>query len=83
MESPKEIELTPEEVSALRKLVEKQQANQEFVQQVLTAGERRGAELIAEGRAIWDGLAKKYGLDLKKVGYEPRDGKLVPVQWRA
>lgn len=76
-------ELTAEEASQFVKLNAAREGVAGFVQQVVTAGERRNAELVEQGRALWEAVAKKYDLDLQHVAYEYQDGKLVPVQVRA
>lgn len=74
------IVLAPEEVTALNKLNNDRESVAAFVQQVVTAGERRNSDLLEKGQEIWGQLAKKYDLDLSTVAYAVKDGKLVPVQ---
>lgn len=81
MEYPS-IKLTSDEAAKMAKLNAKREANQAFVQQVVTAGERRNEELLTEGRELWAELAKTYSLDLERVAYDFRNGELIASQVR-
>lgn len=64
------IPITPEDAAVIRKLDEQRTANAAFVEQMRAAGERRNADLIAQGRDIWLALGTKYDLDLAHVQYD-------------
>lgn len=55
---------------------------QRMVQMFIESGERRMSELQAEGRTLFESLAKKHNLDLQHVVYVPSpDGtSLIPTQ---
>ena len=82
MTLPETVIITPEELASLTKLDTQRESVAAFVQQVVTAGERRNTELLEQGKAVWEGLAVKYKLDLQHVAYGVEDGKLVPKQVR-
>ena len=82
MNIPDPITLAPEDAQRIVKLNEKRAGNEAFVQSVITAGERRNVELLAEGRALWEELGKKHSLDLEHVSYDIKDGQLIAVAVR-
>lgn len=78
------VKLNDADAARLRKLNDTQRGFQNFLQQMMTAGERRSAALQQEGRELFAEFAKTYGLDLARVSYTPsQDGMtLVPVAVR-
>lgn len=72
---------TAKRLAALGDKQQALQANIAFAQQ---NWERRGAELVEEGRTIWQDIAKLHALDLERINYTvSQDGKeLVPVAVR-
>lgn len=81
---PTRIELKEEDMQALHKLNDKQQAILSFVETVSKQGEQRVATLQAETREFWKGAAETYGLDIEHVNYTlSNDGKaIVPMGMR-
>jgi hypothetical protein len=81
---PQKIKLDGDLAKRLKKLNDKQLGVQQFVQMVARQGEERVAELTAEGRSIWQDIAKRYALDLDRVQWNlDSDGEtIVPVGMR-
>ena len=79
-----DVVLDAEDRGKLRALNNSQQGLNNFIQTMMKAGETRASALQAEGRVVFEGFAKKYNLDLKKVTYAPsEDGtKLIPIAVR-
>jgi hypothetical protein len=80
----KSVELDAAEQKALKQLAAEMEGLQQFIQATTQAGQNRFALFNARRREIYEGLAKKYGLDLDRVSYAPSvDGtKLVPTVLR-
>jgi hypothetical protein len=78
------ITLSSDEAKRLIALNDKQASMQQVISIAQANWERRGSELVAEGRAIWKDIATAHGLDLEKVNYTlDSDGKaLIPVSAR-
>ena len=83
MNYPK-IPLTEDEGKCLAALEDKNRALQTIIETAQQSWERRGAELVSEGREVWRDLGKKYNLDLERVNYtlSPDGKELVPIQVR-
>lgn len=64
-----------------RALTEKEQAVRQFIQNVVRQGEERLAAIAAEGRDLWNEVAKDYSLDLERVQYGPSAtfDELIPL----
>lgn len=63
------ITITPEEASSLREIDKMRAANAAIVEQFRASVERRNADIMDKGTALWSSLAKKYSLDVKHVQY--------------
>lgn len=74
--------LDPADAAALHNFNAKRQGLAAFIEQVTTAGEKRNAALIEEGRSLWSEIGKKYNLDLEHVSYDVRGDELVPLMQR-
>lgn len=74
------VTLSEGDARRLRDLNDKQAGLQRAVQGFVEVGERRAAELQAQGRELFTELAKSYNLDLVHIEYVPSaDGtQLVP-----
>lgn len=70
MNIEQKIKITDDEARALANLLHKRQAIEQWVQLVSKQGEARMQDLVAEGQKVWQDVARKYNLDLEKVGYE-------------
>lgn len=81
---PLSVKIAEADAKALRDLNDKIKGLQAWVAAISAQGERKMAELTAEGRAIWQRLAKEYDLDLKTVNYDLNDAgdTLVPQSIR-
>ena len=80
-ELPTTVTLDADDAKALRDLNDKIKGVQGWVTAVSQQGERRMAELAAEGREQWGKLQAKYKLDLKNVNYDlNEDGTLLVPQ---
>lgn len=75
---PQTIKLDAADKAALEAFSAKQQAVQATFQQFAVAGERRMAELQAEGQAIWTTLGAKYSFDPQKVQFAFEGDEIVP-----
>lgn len=78
---PQKIKLDPDLAKRLQKLNDKQIGIQQFVGMIQQQGESRIAELVEEGRAIWNAIASRYNLDVERVQYNlDKDGvTIIPV----
>ena len=81
---PKRIKLDKDLAARLRKLNDRREGVQQFVQMITRQGEERLGELMNEGRGIWDDVQKRYGIDLENVSWNlDKDGEtIVPVALR-
>lgn len=76
------ITIEPSDIALINAFNAKREGVASFVQNIMMAGEKRNADLIEEGRAMWTALAAKYGLDVQRVSYELRGDKITPVAAR-
>lgn len=84
MTMPTEVKLSKGEAASLRKLNDKKAGVEAFTRTIMQQGEARLAELQAEGRSIWQGIAAAHELDLESVNYDLADDgeTLKPVGMR-
>lgn len=73
MDRPVNVALDPEDQRKLKKMNDDMIGVQQFVSTVQQQGEQRLAQLQQQMRETWQGIAAKYGIDLKHVSYELSD----------
>ncbi len=84
MNLPEKIAIDATVAKRLTGLADKQAALNGNIAACQKNWEMRGAELQAEGRALWDEIAKLYKLDVQRVNYtiSPDGQYLVPTMVR-
>lgn len=75
---PRPIGLSPAEAQKFRDLKSRQIAFSQWTQTIVQMSEKRGAELVQEGQALFDKIGREYKLDMERVSWElSQDGNSI------